>query len=396
MSVKPKIIKTYTSKTAASIVDFFYSELVSKEDQKLLELTFAKKIEQAQLEEFLKNWDIEKFGGKKSMLLSYVMKTNPDLKFPMYEKPRLEGLLKYHRFHNLKLITHYTKIVRELNRKNIFPMILKGGAMKHLRPDLSRTMGDIDILIPNESQLTKAREICKNLGYVEEIPDNHSIDLHLPNSSEGTVDIHRYIDFETNYNKSFMQDLFTRATKELTFGVQAFVPRFEDLLFLGMINLARNLNNKTSIDGILYSLFDFKYLSESKANFDWNLVLQNMAKTNTQGQALLAVKFINKIIPQMLPEALFVSAAANKKFIRHCDKIIFHRFYFNDFRQSCKNLSIKDALKSIENMKHYLTKKPQYFFVKRIIRKNHFLIRAFLILNNKFQTSAIHRNSSAS
>jgi hypothetical protein len=377
------IIKNYTADTAASIVDVFYNDLVSKEDQKLLELTFAKKIEQTQLDEFLKNWDIEKFGERKSMMLSYVMKTNPELKFPMYEKPRLEGLLKFHRFHNLKLISHYAKIVKALNQEHIFPMILKGGAMKHIRPDLSRAMGDIDILIPDEVELTKAREICKNLGYVEEIPDNHSIDLHLPNSTEGTVDLHRYIDFESDYDKAFMQDLFARATKETTFGVQAFVPCFEDLLFLGMANLARNLNNKTSIGGILYSLFDFKFLTTSKPDFNWDLVLQNIVKTKTHTQALFAMKFINKIIPEMLPEALLQNDVINKEFTQYCDNIIFHHFYFNDIRKHGKKLSIKNALKSAENMKNYLVKKPQYFLLKRIVRKNNFLIRIFLILNSK-------------
>ncbi|MBU6339206.1 MAG: nucleotidyltransferase family protein [Rickettsiales bacterium] len=378
------IIKNYTKDTASSIIEVFYNELVSKEDQKLLELAFAKKIEQENLDNFLKDWDIEKYGEGKSLMLSYVMKTNPQLKFSNYEKPRLEGLLKYHRFRNLKLISHYNKIVKVLNQENIFPMILKGGAMKHIRPEFSRAMGDIDILILEEAEITKAREICKNLGYVEEIPDDHSIDLHLPNSEEGTVDIHRYIDLETNYDKSFSKDLFLRAKKEDVFGCEAFVPCFEDLLFLGMINLARNLNNKTSLQGILYSLFDFKYLSESK-DFNWDLVLQNIVKTNTYAQALLAMKFINKIIPKTLPEYLLNNKTINKKFNRHCDYIIFHHFYFNDFRKICKKLSIKKAVKSLENMKDYVSKKPKYFLLKRIIRKNHILIKIFLMLNSRKQ-----------
>lgn len=383
MISKADIIKNYTKDTASSIIEAFYNELVSKEDQRLLELAFAKKIEQSQLDQFLKDWDIEKFSGGKSLMLSYVMKTNPQLKFSTYEKPRLEGLLKYHRFHNLKLISHYNKITKALNSENIFPMILKGGAMKYIRPELSRAMGDIDILILQESELTKAREICKNLGYVEDIPDDHSIDLHLPNSEEGTVDIHRYIDLETDYDKSFLQDLFLRAKKEKVFGTEAFVPCFEDLLFLGMINLARNLNNKTSLGGILYSLFDFKYLIESKPNFNWNLVLQNIVKTKTYTQALLAMKFINKIIPEMLPELLLKNDLINKKFSRYCERIMFHHSYFNNFQKIGKKLSVKNALKSWQNMKDYLVTKPKYFFVKRVVRKNHFLIKVFLILNGK-------------
>lgn len=380
------IIKNYTSDAANLIIESLYKDLVSKEDQKLLDLAFAKKIEQSQLDEFLKDWDIEKFGEGKSLMLSYVMKTNQDLKFSMYEKPRLEGLLKFHRFNNLKLISHYTKIARALNEQGIFPMILKGGAMKHIRPELPRAMADIDILIPEESEFLKACEICKSLGYVVKGSlSDHSIDLHLPNSIEGIVDLHRFIYLETNYDKTFLKDLFLRAVKETVFTTQAFVPCFEDLMFLGMINLARNLHKKTSIQGILYSLFDFKYLSETKPDFNWNLVLENIIKTKTYTQSLLAMKFINKIIPEMLPEPLLKNCVINKKFTRYCDRVMFYHFHFYDLKMQCKKLKIKDALKNPEVMKNYLAKKPKYFVLKRIIYKSYFLMKIFLILNNKKQ-----------
>lgn len=379
-----KILKNYSFDAAGSVVEALYKDLVSKEDQKLLDLAFAEKIAQTQLDNFLQEWDIEKYGESKSLLLSYVMKTNPQLKFSNYEKPRLEGLLKYHRFHNLKLISHYSKIVRELNNADIFPMILKGGAMKHLRPQLSRAMGDIDILVANEADFSKACAISKSLGYVfEEFIGDHSVDLHLPNSTEGTLDIHQYIHLETNYDKTFLDDLFLRAKKEQTFGVQAFVPCSEDLLFLNMINLARNLHNNTSIQTTLYSLFDFKYLSESKKDFDWNLVLQNIIKTKTYAQALLAMKFINKIIPKTLPESLLGNKLINKKFTKYCHRVMFHRFYFQDLKLDCRKLKIKKALKNWQIMKEYLAKKPKYFLLKRAVRKSHFLIKIFLILNSE-------------
>lgn len=211
------IIQNYSSDSASSLIEVFYKELVLEEDQKLLEFAFAKEIDQEKLDIFLKGWDIEKFGERKSLMLSYVMKTNPQLKFPSYEKPRLEGLLKFHRFHNLKLISHYTKIVRVLNQENIFPMILKGGAMKHIRPELARPMGDIDILIPDQMQFLRACQISKNLGYVfEEFPGDHSVDLHLPDSKEGIVDLHQYVNLETNYDKEFLKDLFFRASPKVS------------------------------------------------------------------------------------------------------------------------------------------------------------------------------------
>lgn len=379
-------IQNYTPNAANVIIDAFYADLVSPEDQKLLDLAFAKTIKQSDLDAFLQEWDIEKFGGDKSLLLSYVMKTNPDLQFSNYEKPRLEGLLKYHRFNNVKLISHYAKIVRALNAQNIVPMILKGGAMKHIRPDLSRAMGDIDILIPDDVAFFKACDIAKSLGYVyEEFPGDHSVDLHLQGSTEGLVDLHHYIHLETNYDKTFLSDLFARGTQEQTFGVQAFVPCHEDMVFLGMVNLTRNLHRKTSIQGILYSLFDFKYLSESKPNFNWNVVIDNIVKTKTYTQALLAMQFINRIVPDMLPESLLKHKVMHKKFSKYCNRVMFHRFYFHDLKLECKELRIKDALKSLKVMREYLAKKPKYFIFKRVIRKSSFLTKIFLIVSSKKQ-----------
>jgi len=377
------------SSSSSLIIDAFYKDLVSKEDQKLFDLAFAKKVDQAQLDEFLRAWDIEKYGERKSMMLSYLMKTNPQLQFSNYEKPRLEGLLRYHRFRNLNLISHYAKVVKALNENNIFPMILKGGAMKHIRPDLSRAMGDIDILVATKSEFLAACEISKKLGYVfEEFIGDHSVDLHLPNSKEGTIDIHQYVNLETDYDKTFLQDLFARAKKEKTFGVEAFVPCFEDIVFLGMINLSRNLHHKTSMGGILYFLFDFKYLTENKADFDWDLVLQNIVKTKTHTQALLAMKFINKIAPTMLLESPLKSRIINKEFDQYCDRVMFNHFYFLDLKYQCKKLKIKDAVRDCELMKKYLAKKPKYFLLKRVVRKSYILTRIFLILNNKQLTQS--------
>jgi hypothetical protein len=124
-------------------------------------------------------------------------------------------------------------------------------------------------------------------------------------------------------------------------------------------------------------------LSENKPNFDWDLVLRNIVQTKTEAQALLAMKFTNKIIPDILPQSLLQNNVINKKFDRHCDRIIFQRFFFKDFRQRHKELNIKNALKNWKNFKEYVVSKPKYFLIKRIIRKSHFLMIIFMMINSK-------------
>ena len=366
----------------SKLIDRFYDTIVVPEDQRLLDLAFTVYPKQEDLDIFLKDWDIEAFGGGRALMLSYVMKMHPHLQFSSYEAPRLTGLLKFFRFHNLQVISHFSKVVKALNDANIVPMILKGGALKHIRPDLSRIMGDIDILV-RVDDFSKVCEISKDLGYVfGEDSTQHSVDLHVPGSEAGTLDIHQFLDFQSDYDKSFMAELFVRARPDRVFSTDALVPCHEDMLFISLVNLSKNLHNKTSMGGILYTLFDCKYLKETKADFDWSIVISNAIKTNTIVQLLFAMKFANKIVPGLLPEDLLQGKSIDKEVITYCNKIKFYRFYVHDVKMRCKRLKLKNALCNWAVMRDYLDAKPKHFVLKRI-RKSVGLTALFLKIANK-------------
>ena len=116
-----------------ALIENFYNEILTESDKKLLQLSFLENPSQEDLDNLLKNWDIEAKPASKTIMLSYFMKLHPDLKFTSYEEPRLKGLLNYEKFKNMKIIAHFKKIGRELNKNNIKPLVIKGGAMKFLR-----------------------------------------------------------------------------------------------------------------------------------------------------------------------------------------------------------------------------------------------------------------------
>jgi hypothetical protein len=141
------------------LIEGFKNELMSKNDENLINMIFEQNPKQKELNSFLEKWDIEVAGGAKALMLSYFMKLHPELEYSEYVGPRLKGLLNFYKFQNMKLISHYTRICNELKKKNIIPLIFKGGAMKHLRPEFSRVMGDIDVLVREEDYQTAGR-IC--------------------------------------------------------------------------------------------------------------------------------------------------------------------------------------------------------------------------------------------
>ncbi len=362
------------------LINNFYEEIVTEQSQQILSVAFNDALTQEELNSYLASWDIEENTAHKAMLIAYAMKLHPELVFPKDMQPRLTGLLKFYRFQNLRLISHFTKVCKALNQKQIFPMILKGGAMKFLRPELSRVMGDIDILVHQE-EYAAAGEIARELGYFfEEKKEMHAIDLHLSAEDEsGILDIHRWLDLNAEYDHKFTDTFFTRAKLQKVFGADVYVPRAEDIVFMALVNMSKNLTRKTSMNGILYTLFDCKYLLQKNADFDWNIVINNAKATHTEMHIYFAINFINKIIPSLLPAQLFEHNNIVACFEDYCYKLMYYRFYLEGIRTTCRQIKIGKALTSVKVMGQYLKYKPKYVLLKSI-RNNVWAIKKFFKL----------------
>ncbi len=348
--------------------DYYEAKIVSDNDRNLIKIAFTPELTQVQLDEFLSGWDIEVAGSNKALLLSYVMRARPDLDFGRYTGPRLKGLINFFRFGNLQLIAKYTKIIQELNRHGIEPMILKGGAMKFLRPELSRTMGDIDILVSSSADYELSKKIIREMGF--EFADNeHSIDVHEKGQEAGLVDIHLFIDMVSDYDwKVFNARLFKSATRQTIFSTAAYLPSDEDLYFMALVNLARNLRDKTSVAGILYTLFDLDWLQHRAETFDWQRIRDNIRLTNTEPQVYLAIQFINKLRPNWLSSHELLNEKLVTNLRQRCNKDIFFALHVEHYKLACKKLRIGPSLKSWSAFKHYCRMKVPHFFLKRIYK----------------------------
>lgn len=381
-----KIIQCIENRERSSInyvsdvlINQFRQEFIKQDDEKLMNLVFAPNVSQADFDNFIKDWDIEVEGGHKALLLSYFMKMHPEINIPPYTKPRLNGLLQFYRFQNMKLISHFKKICSALKEANIDILILKGGAMKHLRPEFSRTMGDIDILV-HTKDFNKSKKIVEKLGYwYEEYP--HSVDLHKGESQEGILDIHHKIDMLTGVEERINNDLFERASKETVFGIKDIkVPSREDMVFIALVNLAKNLTLKHSSAGLLYTLFDCKFLIDSKPDFDWDVIKQNAVKTKTETKIFMAINFINRIVPTLLPENIKYNEFFAKEFKDYFILLVYDRFFISDLREKSHQLKIQNAIKNAKSFKSYLKFRLKYLWYKRkMIRKNPVFARKVLI-----------------
>ena len=240
------------------LVTKLYGTHLSARDQHLLDFRFAKAPTQAMLDDCLEQCDIEALGGAKSILLAYARREHPELIFSDYAGPRIDGLIHYFHFANTKTLAHFSRIGKALNRAGIPLLLFKGAAMRALRPELPRPMGDSDILIPAE-RIGEATRIGEGLGYLHSREESkHAVDFHT--ERESAVDVHHAIfDPDRDY-AAFHAGLFARATPARAFGVDILMPSREDLCFLVMANLTKNLREHTNLHSIYFSLEDCAWL----------------------------------------------------------------------------------------------------------------------------------------
>ena len=352
------------------VIDALYEGIISADEQKLIDLAFQKNLSQEQLDAFFKAWDIEAHGADTALLLAYVMKEHPQLTFNDYNAPRLSGVRNFFRFKNLELIAHFKKVMVELGKRGIVPMVIKGGAIKSLRPDLPRVMNDIDILVKNEQEYQTALQVVRDMGYVLYEPENgegHSTDVHFSEKGTSFLDIHCCMDFNIDNRDELTKAFFDRACKQKVFGCECLIPAKEDMVFLSLFHLAKNLKEGACVEGIPYAAFDLAYLT--KDDFNWQIVFDDMRLTNTEVQIYMAINFMNKVFKGSLcEENVLISAediVANGFY-----KDVYYAKFVHEVKHRCKKLKLKNSLHSWADFKFYLKNKSWHSVTKRAYKYN--------------------------
>lgn len=352
----------------------FHKRYITDKDVELLKVVLKDDISQEEFDRFLENWDIEEEGGHKAIMLAYFMKVHPDIKYPVYIEPRLKGLLQYYRFRNLKSISYFKKVCGRLKDSNIDMLIFKGGLMRHLRPEYPRFMTDIDILVRNKENFEQAKSVAQESGctYCEY---NHSIDLSDDVLGGGVLDIHHKVDMISEAEALLNEDLFKRASLEKVFNVEGiYVPCCEDMLFLTLINLSKNIMRVSSYANILHAIIDCDYLIKLKPDFNWDIVKQNAIKTKTEDQIYIIIKFVNLFLPEKLP-VMFEQEFKDKSVL-----YLYNDWLLANMKKKSHSLKFFGIFKKcIDDIIYYIKFRPQYVLYKRrMIRENPSMAKTIL------------------
>ena len=242
---------------------------------------------QEDLDAFLKDWDIDKAPIRLIILLAYVMKTRPDLRFPGIVAPRFNGVLSYSRFKNLRTEAIFHDIIKLFKDKGLRFIVIGNMAMRSFCPDHPWWIDSIDILVPEEER-------------------DSAIKTASSMENGDILNIH-----STYYPVS--EAVFKRSCPE-------------DMAFFSLVDLYENLIGGQSLDNCLTSLLSIKYLVKSKEDFDAGIVLENALFSNKSFQVSLASKAIAALLPGLVPDQLVEMPDLSGRLLRkHLVNFLFRR-----------------------------------------------------------------------
>ncbi|MDR3180170.1 MAG: nucleotidyltransferase family protein [Holosporaceae bacterium] len=286
-------------------VDFFKEQLeFRKQDIDLLQLMVADDIKTEDIIELVPKYKIHDEHLSINFMLSSLVCRCSDINHPLL--PKFKGVVKYFQYGNVLLLEGFHKIGKELNRRDIPILMIKGLAMRYLYQKYPRHMYDIDFAVP-KNRFDEAVKAAENLGASTTFKGLHSIDMCFGNNMK--IDIHSIVVKE---NSSFDSKMWQQAKKVRAFGVDAFIPIPEDLIFLILINFYGSMiydgffwdTSKYPVSAMSISwMYDVANLVKSN-NINWNIVLDNAAQTHTLHMTKILLKIFDESLPGILPQNL--------------------------------------------------------------------------------------------
>ncbi|MDL2280821.1 nucleotidyltransferase family protein [Selenomonadales bacterium OttesenSCG-928-I06] len=360
------------------IINYFYhhSNLVTKEKLLLTLALTNSTISQQELNKLLADFEIEDEQLEVILLFAFLQKKQPHLIFPQEITAQLQGVIRYFQYKNTGLLAAFRKIGSELNKEKIGVLLMKGVVMKFLRPEEQRHMYDIDFaVLPKDYD--KAVEIARALDFKVSYIAEHSTDFFW---NDHGIDIHRFLTKLGRDTSATDQFVWDRAQKVSAFGVDAFLPVTEDIIFMILINAYGNIVAQESSPNRFFWIIDTAFLIREYPNLDWNIVLDNAQKTDQLYKIKIMLSVFDKIIPLQIPENLISSISIIEKAER-----------------KHKNEIFTYSLKEIKKKRNEIWESPKRNFTDvinafkaRIVYRSLKMVKVFSLLNFLFLDSALN------
>jgi len=361
-------------------LNYFKESLaITENDKLLLKLMFSSKTEEKDVLNLLSGYDIESAPLGFNLLLANLLNKHPNIKISQSDMPRIKGVVRYFQYQNTALLAAFNKIGRELNAKNIPVLLIKGISMKYLNPDMPRYMADVDFAVQFKHFNEALNSALRN-GFKISVNAKHSVDLY---NGFQRIDLHRFIvksDFNTRHTDN---KIFERAVPVKAFGVNALIPKAEDMIFLTLQNAFDNILYKKPYPMKILWIFDCLRIIESvknkNENLNWDIVINDALQTGLCCSTKLMLELFDSIVPAVIPPDVISK-------IKTCDKqkVSFEKYVRLHILMR-RSREIKTAVKTIlfsknkkyEHIKCAVELTFEFFYLKFI--HHCFFARKFLL-----------------
>lgn len=188
------------------------------------------------------------------------------------------------------------KIIKEFNKNDLNPIILKGPYLKELYPFPElRTMGDLDLLIHTD-EFKKAQIIIEQMGY-ERLKGEGG---HLEYSKKGTINVELHLAHHFKGKREDEDIFWKNCVKFNVLNTEVNVLSLEDNLVYLCIHMAKhmlisNIGIRQLCD---LTLFIEKYHSDIK----WDVFLQKIKIYNLKRFFLIMINMCNKALNMYIPD----------------------------------------------------------------------------------------------
>ena len=253
-------------------------------EQRLLSLLFKEHVNIEEIEGQLQDLDMDSGNHNYLLMLAHFGYNVDWMGFPEHVIPQLKGIYRYYQVQNAMMLQKFFVITQKLNEKNIYPLLVKGAAMRlHFAPGVSRMMADLDFVLEGE-QYEQVLSIFQNMGaeYVVEAP--YSITYKLGKTE---FDIHHIL-FKNNLEKG--SDIWERVEQIEVNGCQFRVLSPIDMFVHILDSQSRCIFVDEMPERRMKWLFDARMVLKMMPDTDWAAIAKRAKELHCSYRVYLMMK----------------------------------------------------------------------------------------------------------
>ncbi len=269
---------------------------IREEDKRLIDLILSDNPTQADLDSLLYRWDLEVEGADKGLLLALFKQKHSELMFTRYVGPRLDGLIRYFRFKDVKFLVELNRFHGEMASRGIPFVVLGDMALRLMEPDTPRSVQLIEVGVPKK-YVKKAKDHASEMIGVVSLDESYLSHTHT--CLVGPQKIH--------------------------------ILRREEMIYRLLLGLEYGLNMLDNFYSLPQIVLEIHEIISFEGVLDWSVTRDMVSKEKTGSQIHNAIEYYSSLTKDVL-EDFSAGTFSQKEYLAYENR----SKYFRDVMKPCR------------------------------------------------------------